>query len=799
MAAFASTPAFEIFRRGLIVETVKRFRGINIYQTFAALGPEWAQDCLNVIVGSDGALHKFRLPQTISPAVGNFVTGPQTFIDFQQANGTRQVLAFFGTTMVVFTVDMTVSTTIETNALNAGLWSLAVLKNMLFGTNGQRMQKWLGTPIAAASWQAIGIAAPTVQPSVVLSNITSVTRAANVVTVVLATPVDLRAAFDVVQISGVTDASFNGTFQVAAFTDQTHFTYNQTAANAASVGGTVSGSGQNPNYNIATLARVAGVTTATVTASSNTTPGLGADFLASARKLQIVIAGAADASFNGTFTVISKQGNVLTFNQPVTADLSVGAAGTLQGTWAWATGMSVGFAYRNSVTGHIGNFLTLAGPFLGPFIGVNGTAPRSLTFTAPASPDAQVDSVVWYRTLDGGGDFFFAQIENGNGGPATLVMPDSMLDQSQKGALINNPPVQGKFMAVGQGRLFVANLVGAPQDIIYSGYEQILVGNPPESFPPNNRLRLSIGAESCNGVGVLQNGVVGFSQTGKMFMLRGNVQDITVTVPVVFTQYLQELPWQLGCLSHWSIQATPYGLVWLAADKTVQFFDGSNPPEDISKPIYPILRNITQGTEGSVVSAYFNWLDRDWYVLAVATGGSQTNNRLYLWSLDAETKDIEMFVSDIQADYVGMVTSSLGLRQLIIAQAGRLKNLPAAQDTAGGLVSDLTLIPSTNGQLNAYWRSMYAGNQNPEQSKTFRWGRLVTDQAAFLVQQRLVDDESRTFLQPEIRGPYQVKGGNRFGINRKGKRCSIEIDFPVQDVSANVIEMQIAHIGTTQR
>jgi hypothetical protein len=71
----------------------------------------------------------------------------------------------------------------------------------------------------------------------VISNISSISRTSNVVTVAIATPIGLLPT-DQITIAGVTDASYNGTFPVASIIDSLHFTYAQTAANSSSSGGT---------------------------------------------------------------------------------------------------------------------------------------------------------------------------------------------------------------------------------------------------------------------------------------------------------------------------------------------------------------------------------------------------------------------------------------------------------------------------------------------------------------------------------------------------------------------------------
>lgn len=656
-----STPAFELFRRGLIVQTVQKFRGINAYSTLPTLGPDWAQDLNNVIVSGSGGLSKLRLPVQLSTVVGGVNTGPNSFWDFQQGNGLRQVVAHFGAKLYYYSNDLSAVALIDNNALNLGQWSFAASNNILFGVNGVRAQKWTGT-----NWWLWGI------------------------------------------LAAVTPPTF----------------------------------------------------------------------------------------------------------------------GSIVGSLSPAFGYLYGWALKNSITGHVGN--------ISPVSASTGVvANKAFTPLAPtlATPDPQTDTIVWFRTLDGGGDMFrLAEVNLNTGALVTFGLgasitvtggtnnlgitdnsPDTALDQTSIGPLINNPPIVGKYVAVGQGRMFIFNLLGAPQDIAYSGYEQILLGRPEESFPPNNRLRLSIGAEVIAGGGVLQSGIVAFSQTDRMYMLRGQVEDITLLVPVNFTQYLEELPWKLGCMSHFTIQSTPYGLVWLAGDKTLQMFDGRSEPIDISVGAYPLLRRITPGTESFCVSGYFNWLERDIYALLCCVDGSLTINRIFFFAFNKQIGSdqidtVECFTSDVVGTlpgvtpWIGLLTTSKLQRMLCVGSGGFIYQLPISSDTVNGITQDLTIIPPTNGVLNAFWRGGYFGSDNPERSKMFRFMRLITDQhvRAFQATFRLVDDEERTFAKPEILGPNAFEK-SRMGINRRAKRLSTEILFPSQDVASNVLEMQMATIATADR
>jgi hypothetical protein len=666
MSSFYSTPTFELFRRGIEPEVVKKFHGLNVYLPITQSKPDWATDILNVIINSNGELSKFRLPVKLTQGMSAYPNGPQMIFDFQQANGTRQIFTNIGTNLAYFTNDGKTGPNLVSGPLqsNVGPWSFGEVTNILLGTNGQKIVKWTGTDLLN-----VGIVAPTDAPAVAI------------------------------------------------------------------------------NVGLGQLSPITGYEWAYSWKCSGIAPAL---------------------------------------NGPSPIEVSNASLSTLQ---------------------------TDAG-------GVND----SYTLTAlPPPPDPQIDTIVWWRTLDGGGDLFRLAEVNIYTGAVTfnaatvtvlgsipylqiidntpdlpLVQNGPALDQTTRAPLLNNPPIQGKYIAVGQGRCVIMNLTGSPQDAIYSGYERILIGNPPECYPPNNRLRLSIGAESIAGGGVLRAGVVMFSNVDKMYMLRGQLEDITDTAPVQFTQYLEELPWKLGCMSHNTIQATPYGLLWFAGDKTVQIFDGYNQPQDISGQVYPILRKITPGAEMNSLSAYFNWLERDWYVLLVPYDGSVTPNRIIFWSLDADTSSIETFISTIPADGISAVTLSTLQRILMIGFEGQLWQLPVSSDTRNG-IADLGLIPATPGNLPAFWRSGYFGNDSAQRSKMYRWGRLITDQdpSAFKVTKRFVDDEQRTVTQPEI--IVQPLTSSRFAVNRRAKRLSIEINFPQQDVSSNVMELQLMSVPTSDR
>jgi hypothetical protein len=498
--------------------------------------------------------------------------------------------------------------------------------------------------------------------------------------------------------------------------------------------------------------------------------------------------------------------------------------GIVAGGLSPATGFTYKYAYKNSVTQHVGNASAISAS-TGP------QAAKAFQLFSAAPPDPQVDTIVWFRSLDGGGNWYrlaevylpTATLKFNAGGVTVLPAtggfdiqdntPDAQLDLTTQGPLINGLPLTGQYLTVVQGRIFIAGIVGAPNTIIYSGYEQIVanIGRPEESFPTYNQLLLNIGAEQIVGLGGLHKGLVAFSNTGKMWSLRGAIEDVTLAIPPSFSDTLEELPWTLGCLSHQSIQSTPYGLVWLAGDKTLQFWNGRSDPVDISAPVYPLLRTITPGTERQCVGAYFNWLERDWYALTCCTGGAGSPNTLIFWSLnagralEAEAQSasimpaIEIFVSNLQADFIGTISTSTLQRKLLLSHGGRISEVPVRATDTAGLTTDFTTYPPTTGYLPAYWRSGYFGNETEYRSKMWRWARIVPDRGlpGYQLQARIVDDVN-TIDSPKLVAPIAIVAA-RVGINQRGYRLSVEVDFPAFDDSMSVLELQVGQIATSDR
>lgn len=452
-------------------------------------------------------------------------------------------------------------------------------------------------------------------------------------------------------------------------------------------------------------------------------------------------------------------------------------------------------ALGNSITGHVGN-----GSPVSASTGNLVNQEQEVDCLAPVDP--QDDIAYLFSTEDGGGTYYFNQsiaITPLTAFSFTDNTPDANLNFAVVAPTINNPPPLGLYLANFQGRVIIMNLDNDKQGAAYSGYEWILLGRPEESFPPSNRLRLAIGADDMAGGGGVANGFVFFSKSNQMFFLRGSLQDITTVAPVQITTFLQQLPWNQGCFSHFSIQSTPQGLVWLCSDKTIQIFDGTNEPKCLSTSILPILRTITEGTENNTRSAFFNFLERQWYCLSVAVNGSLYNNQIIVIDLDPNPgTNCGIFLSDLRADDICTVGDANGLNELILDALGIMYKFLALSDTVGGISDPIT---STSGIMPGYWQSGPFGNEDANVIKMFRWIHVVTDQKNFKVQTLLIgeDDNFRYPTLLPIGGPAALPSNGKFPVNAKGRRAMYLIQFPQEDVSANLLELTNQCIPVAQR
>lgn len=750
------------------------------------------------------------------------LVGPSNMWDFQRADGLRHLICVIGSK--IFVIDKENYTApallIDDNPLNVGRWSFVTSNNICYMCNGKRAMRWDG-----AKFLQWGIDKPATAPSFgyVSQAFAVMTRTSNIVTVPLNTAVmmagfaqalpnsDFTFVFnpevgDIIKVTNSTDSSFNGQFKLTAvvYSGTVNLSWSNPGPNATN---TVS---SNPDglYSgkITTFRQDVGSFAGSPTGVIFVSRLAGVSTIQLQNPLffrvgeHVVVSGltGTDASFNGTW-LVSAITSIITLSWLQTAEDTASHSPTGTGVVNGGVSTAVGprlyrYAWRDAITGEEGS-MSDPSPLPPPDPGI--AAHYRVWVNSSLPPAGQgIDTIVWYATLDGGGDFFFHS-QN----PITQLClddgrDDTLINTAIRGSLINNPAPIGTYLTKGHNRIFIHGIPGALQDVAYSGYERITVGRPESCFPPNNRLRLAIGADAVQATGMLQTGVVIWSRSNEMFIFKGAPEDIVTDAPVQFTAQLDELPWHQGANSHYSVQNTPRGVQWWASDESVQLWNGAYfgdivGPKELSVNIAPILQRSTRGYEFTAQSAWFNWQEREWYVLALGLDGSTTFNRLLIFDMAGS----EIFMSDTPCESISLRESSDGTTHLFIGSLGGVWELPVLSEAIGGVAPVKTSTPAT---MAAWWQSGWAGNDNPETVKLFRTGHLITDQGGMALTTQLVDDETYTFLNPLIK-VLKFVFGNKFATNWKARRQSFTIIFPSQDVTCNVQELRTSYNESAER
>ncbi len=464
--------------------------------------------------------------------------------------------------------------------------------------------------------------------------------------------------------------------------------------------------------------------------------------------------------------------------------------------------LAIGRKYRAAYGSDAGAVGTASAPSADTGTIANQYIPVTIP-VPPAGAETQITKARLYATLDGGSDYFFHSVVNGPF-PQTIndSTPDADLDQSERAPLINDAPPIAKYTCLWGSRIFMFNLLNeSTKWVAYTGYNRIFVGaeHPEETCPPGNRIKLDIGADEIAGGGVIESGVVCFDQSSKMFMFRGQPEDITVDAPVEFSLYFQQLPWSIGCAGHFTIQSTKRGLVWLTSDLDVMVFTGKQEPTRISEGVEPILRTVSTSAMANARSAYWTYKGRNWYVLGVPTSSASPQDLTKLLIFDLEEsmeKNVGTFVFDVGAfQSIGIVEMSSREQKLLIGQDGLLKELKVTPTTINGIEESLA-SSNPDESLGAYWRSGRFGNGSPMTVRQFRYGQLVADQPGIRVKRYLYRED---ITAPEPIEFVDTYVGGKITTNRKGKGLVYELRFRDEDVAQNILQFTDVSIPVSVR
>lgn len=818
------------------VHTITRFRGLNNYLSGPALPPEFAHDILNVLVNNSGGLSKLRVPSAISSAVtdlGAAIVGRcNGYYDFQKADGTRQTIACWGTSWYKYEWNAAftalVATVIDTDANNDAQWSFVQANYTLYMANGLRMLKWDGDRLS--KWGITRPTAPILYSPSNAGDVDTFARSGGVVTIVLVANSGL-AIDDPMTFTLCPDASFNVTLPIKTYDQATKtVTLDQAGADVAptpgagmkwAVNGTPSGTIplniDTPRYWAPTWIAPPGTWVYTV-------HGHAYEFVETYGAYDIYRPytanpewraylpewKAADGTGSGTgsWTTLKALPPGYAPSNPHLQYDAYPCSDTIASTPIVnpTTWRKYKIAFKNSITGHE----SAMSPEVTLFPGVGTVSLVYLGWDAfnmsVVENDTQIDKVVVYSTLDGGSVYYFNKeydIVRPIGSWPDLFdrTPDSLLDTSRRGADYNFPPPLAHYVCEWGGRIYIACLEdgNGRADIMYSGVEAVNIGVCEESFPPRNRLRLAIGADDVRGIGAIQAGLIAFSKSNEMFMFRGIPEDVTGETFLQYSAYLEKLPWQTALMSHATLEPTDHGLMFISAQHSVSSYIGSGKPEDYSLAVAPYMRDITRGSEQSAVSAYYNYADRDWYLVGIPYNGSTKPSLILVVDLTEGEDNQGTFVLSIgEFDWIDYIEDPVsGAPMVVIAKDNVLSKLSLVNMTTHGAQAVLG-APDAGHPLSAYWESGSFGSDSPGLVKTFRRADVISDRDTWSMTAKVIDDSgSRTWENPET--VTMAKQGNRVAVNRKGRHCRLRLTFPEPDQDMNVTQVRLRMVATSTR
>lgn len=544
-----------------------------------------------------------------------------------------------------------------------------------------------------------------------------------------------------------------------------------------------------------------------------------------------------DSSYSGVWKVASIiSPTELTYAQTGLPDSGPYSRASFPGGLTATTGYLYGCCYGSSPVAHFSS-LSAVSAITGP---LTNQAPVVLL---PPSTDPQVDEAALFRTQDGVDVQYLTNDGSGltaiptttgivsavTTGPFVgyYVWLDTQTDESLAQSGLTAPYDNGvspnpKYLSVWLDRILGCGMLSDPTGVRYTGFDSINFGRPQMCWCAFNEVKIGQGEAYPCGMGVLRyGGMVFFGTNGRMYIYRGTLNDITVSSPTSLSFYAEELPYRTGLYSHYSVQSTPAGLVWLDDGFNLRIFENSGfyPPRLLSPNLTQLFKRITPGSFDVIESAYINYLQRDWYLIAIPIDGSPTNNCLVVVDCNPDPNlNQGAFPTDYASNGLAWLQYADNSKHLITA----MPYMPSADITSiAGILGEVPLIDNVNqgvtDQRNPYaangpmprasWRGGYFGirDESGEDEfsliKMFRYTRHSTNIGTGLQVNSYLVGEDADFDKPTyIISDESPDEPFVDGINVKGRALSLEVVFPDNAPAAPTLTtLMAAWVVTSER
>lgn len=317
-----------------------------------------------------------------------------------------------------------------------------------------------------------------------------------------------------------------------------------------------------------------------------------------------------------------------------------------------ANGVTASYSYYNSSTGHV------SAPSLPSANSGTSGSNTAISISHTVSGQTGVDGIVFFITADGGSIRYLFVDPNGDpvvqsnttGTTAISLGSLSSLDTLTPEPIYNLlPPTDAYFMFRWRDRICLLDFRDSTvrQSFVqYSALESCYIGVPSESWPPLNLLMVAAKGDRARSGIETPVGALILAQNDA-YLIRGELSDKTSgpDAPEAVTESLQPLNWSIGTRSPRTLQATPFGVVWLDQNKRIQLWTYSGFPVEIGLALRTELVDIldTDDVRESIDATWFQHGETGGhYALTAYTNESLTQNKMFILSLYRDPESGEL-------------------------------------------------------------------------------------------------------------------------------------------------------------
>lgn len=412
------------------------------------------------------------------------------------------------------------------------------------------------------------------------------------------------------------------------------------------------------------------------------------------------------------------------------------------GTLTLTTGVTASYAYRNSVTTHVGLCSAVSSTSA-----ATGGGANTLRIAVVQSAVTGNDGIILFLSTDGGGQRYLVVDANAN--PIVYANATGNIDISAQYLLDTNtgetaynyrPSNTAYFMFQHQGRIFLLNFLASDTErslIKFSGKESIGIGVPTESYPPKNILQIPSRQESAlTGISTPVGALILSDKDG--YLLTGQVVDAVVSAQNQFqvAPTMQEMKWGLGTYSPRSLQVSPFGAIWLDQYRCIQLWPYTGRPTEIGLPLRSRLEDIysAPGSLKNVDAAWIKTPEQQYYIMTGLLASGLYRMFIIGFYEDPWTRQMQTTyaVSDIQANCVAQIIKSdvIGTLRCMVGVTGLVQQIMDLDLQGGGWGASQAL----------YFQVMTGGFKNNGNYNHLHSIRFDSNVQSTLVQTKQADD-----------------------------------------------------------